>query len=100
VTAVATEIHADGFVGAGTLAVGPLKFTIRAKVGIVVRNHRPHTVIREILVGKIALPEPLLRYLENRINQNIDRSRYPLKVKEYELREGYALISVELAGEP
>lgn len=100
VKGVVTEIHADGFVGAATLAVGPLHFTIRAKVGIVVQNNRPHTVVQEILVGKVPLPGNLLKYLEGRVNLSIDRAKYPLKVKQYELREGYALISVELEGNP
>ena len=96
VTDVATEIHSDGFVGVATLRVGILSFAVRAKVGIVVRNDRPHTLIREITVGKIPLPDPLLKYLEERVNEAVDKKKYPLKVTQYELREGHALISVEL----
>lgn len=99
ITDLVTEIHPDGFVGAATLRVGILSFTIRAKVGIVVRNERPHTLIREIKVGKISLPNPLLKYLEERVNETVDKKKYPLKIKEYELREGYAVISVELVEE-
>jgi hypothetical protein len=66
-------------------------------VGIVVKNERPYTVIHEIQVGSISMPEGLRRFLEERVNQAIEAARYPLKIKEYELREGYALISVELA---
>ena len=96
VTDVMTEIHSDGFMGTATLRVGVLSFNVQAKVGILVRNDRPYTLLREIKVGKITLPDPLLKYLEERVNETVDKKKYPLKVTQCELQEGYALISVEL----
>jgi len=94
---VHAEIHGNGFVGSGTVRLGMLNVPIRARVGIVVRNERPQTVIHEIHVGAVAMPEGLRKLLEERVNRAIERARYPLKVKSYQLYEGYAKIAVELA---
>ena len=97
VTGIQTKIHPDGFVGSGNVHLGILKFLVEAKLGIIVQNARPHAVIQGIKIGKIPLPEALLKFLEIRINTTIDQAKYPLKVKEYKLNEGYAWISVELS---
>jgi tetratricopeptide (TPR) repeat protein len=93
---VHAEIHENGFVGSGTVRLGMLNVPIRARIGIVVRNERPLTVIHEIYVGAIAIPESLRKLLEERVNRAIEKARYPLKVKSYQLYEGYAKIAVEL----
>ncbi|MDO8730131.1 MAG: tetratricopeptide repeat protein [Candidatus Omnitrophota bacterium] len=97
VTGIQTKIHPDGFVGSGNVHLGMLKFPVEAKLGILVENSRPHAVIHSIKIGKIPLPEALLKFLEIRVNSTIDQTKYLLKVKEYKLNEGYAWISVELA---
>ncbi len=93
---VATEIHPDGVVGSGTVLMGGLTFRLRSRVGIALADERPHVVIHEVRVGDIVVPEPLLKLLEMRVNQRVDQERYPLKFKRIELREGSALMSVEL----
>lgn len=97
VSNVNAKIKSDGFVGSGTVRLGLLSFPVETKIGIVVIKERPHAVVREIKVAKMGLPAPLLKLLETRVNASIDQARYPLKVKEYTLKDGYALISVELA---
>ncbi len=97
VTNVKTQIHPDGFVGSGDVHLGILNFRVEARLGIVVRNYRPHAIVQGIKIGKFSLPEPLLKLLETRVNTTIDQTRYSLKVKEYKLNEGYAWISVEVA---
>lgn len=94
---VKTKIHPDGFVGSGNVHLGILKFTVEVRLSIVVKNYRPNAVVQGIKVGAFSLPEPLLKFLEERVNANIDSTRYPLKVREYALNEGYAWISVEVA---
>ncbi len=99
VTDVTANIRSNGFIGAGTVRLGILTFTVRARVGIQLVEDRPHTRIEEIRVGAIEIPETLRTMLETRVNQVIDRAQYPLKIKKYELSDGYALISVELITE-
>lgn len=93
---ISTEIHEDGFVGSGTVHLGTLRFPVRGRVGIVVRNERPYAVIHEIQVGTIAVPEGLRKFLEGRVNRAIEKAQQSLKIQKYELREGYAQISVRL----
>jgi hypothetical protein len=97
VTGIQTKIHPDGFVGSGNVHLGMLKFPVEAKLGILVENARPHAVLQSIKIGKIPLPDALLKFLEIRVNATIDQTKYQLKVKEYKLNEGYAWISVEMA---
>ncbi len=94
---ITTRIHPDGFVGAGDIHLGPLHFPISARIGITVVEERPNAEVREVTVGPLAIPKPLLRLLGKRVNETIQKSRYPLKIKRYELKEGWALISVEMA---
>lgn len=93
---VVAKIRPDGFLGSGTLRLGSETFSIRARVGIVVVAERPHALIREVKVGNLTLPDPLLRTLEKRVNASIDQGDYPLRIKKYDLKEGHALITVEL----
>lgn len=97
VKGIQAEIHPNGFVGSGTVKLGLLSFPVRARLGIKVVEERPHVLLEEIQVAKVPLPRPILKLLESRINANIDQGDYPLKIKQYTLREGYAIISVELA---
>ncbi len=98
VSELQARIHPDGFVGTGTVRLGLLTFPMKLRVGVAVVNEKPNAILHELTVGKFPLPKPLLSYLEKRVNASVQKSRYPLKVKQYDLREGYALISVELAG--
>ena len=93
---VVTKIRPEGFVGSGTVKLGILQFQVSAQMGIVLQEERPHVEIHEVRIGAIPVPAPLLKFLERQVNVSIDQKQYPLKVKRYELREGYALISVEL----
>jgi hypothetical protein len=97
VTGIQTKIHPDGFVGSGNVHLGMLKFPVEARLGILVQNARPHAVIQGVKIGRIPLPEALLKFLEIRVNATIDQAKSPLRVKEYRLNEGYAWISVEMA---
>ncbi len=97
VTGIQTKIHPDGFTGSGDVHLVMLKFRVEAKIGIVVKDFKPNAILQNIRIGKIDLPSPLLKFLQERVNQAIDRKRYTLRVKEYKLNEGYALISVEVA---
>ncbi len=97
VSDVKTQIHPDGFVGSGNVHLAMFSFSVETKIGIQVENFRPHAILQSIKIGKISLPEPLLKLLETRINASIDQKNYPLKIREYKLNEGYAWISVEVA---
>ncbi len=99
VTDVDTKIHRDGFVGSGKVRIGPLEVPMQVKIGIQLVEERPHALVREVKVGALTAPEALLKLLEQRINQGIDEQPSPLRVKKYELNEGYALIAVELVEE-
>ncbi len=93
---VVTKIRPDGFFGSGTVKLGILQFQVAARLGIALHEERPHVEVHEVRVGNIPIPAPLLKFLEQRVNQRIDQKQYPLQVKQYDLRDGYALISVEL----
>lgn len=99
VSDIRTSIHPDGFVGAGEVQLGRLRFVVQARIGVTIVNERPHTVIQEVKVGRIPVPKAILKILEARVNSRVDQAKYPLKVKQYKLHEGYAVISVELVGE-
>lgn len=99
VSSVNTRIHPDGFIGSATVRLGELTFPVEARIGISVVDEKAHAVIEEIKMENLVFsPESRLE-LETRINIAIDQQRYPLKIKKYELYEGYALISVELTEE-
>lgn len=93
---VTVKIHPDGFFGSAKLHTNSQMVQVDVRMGVVVVNHRPHTVIKEVKVGVLA-PEPLLKQVEARVNQKIDRTRSSLKVRQCELNEGWAMISAELA---
>ena len=91
------RIQPEGFTGSGTVRIGILTFSVTAKVGILVSDERPYAKIKEVTVGKISVPKALLEMLETRVNATTSQAKYPLKVKRFELREGSALIAVELS---
>lgn len=97
VSEIETHIQPEGFVGTGTVRLGLLTFPLKLHIGVVVVDERPNAVLHEILVAKFPLPKALLSYLEKQVNASVQKTRYPLKIKQYELHEGYALISVELS---
>lgn len=97
ISQVATKIHTEGFVGSGMVHLGPLKIPVEARVRVSVVNERPHASVQEIKAGNLRFPEPILKALENKVNESVDTQPYPLKIKKYELREGEVLISVVLA---
>lgn len=97
VSGVDAKITPEGFVGTAAIKLGLLTFPLKARIGINVVEERPLSVIHEVKVGILPIPQVLLKTLETRVNKGISESRYPLRVKNYELHEGYALISVELA---
>lgn len=98
ITDIETEIHPDGFYGSGTVHLGPLSFPTEGRVGIRIMDEQPHVEMNEIKVGALAAPDWLRRFMETRVNEAIDQEAPLLKIKRYELGEGWVLISVELAG--
>lgn len=97
---IQTQILPGSFVGSGTVKLGILRFKVEARIGIRVVDEKPNAALQKIKVGRIAVPERLVKYLEKRVNSVIQQADYPLRVKSYELHEGYALISVELVETP
>lgn len=95
VQAVQVSIHPNGYVGSCMVRLGPLSFPVGGRVGIKVVNDRVHVVFYEMRVWKIGVMDALRKQLESQVNGTIDRLRLPLKIKEYELGEGYAFIRVE-----
>ena len=93
---VDTHIHPDGFVGTGKVHLGDYTFPVMARIGVVVVDERAHAVIREVRLEPFMVTEEAKKLLELRVNQKIDQKKYPLKIKRYELREGAAVISVDL----
>ncbi len=98
VTDIETEIHPGGFYGSGTVHLGPLSFPTEGRVGIQIVDEQPHVEINEIKVGTLAAPDWLRRFMETQVNEAIDQEAPLLKIKRYELGEGWALISIELVG--
>ena len=94
---LATKFHSDGIIGTGTVRLGALKFRFFSKMDIVLKDERPHAVIREAKIGTIPVPAGILKLLERRVNRVIDRQNCPIRVKLFELREGSACVSVEVA---
>jgi len=93
---VKMQIREDGYVGTGTVKLGILTFPVKARIGIEVIEERAHVIIQEIRVGKLSVPEPLRKILETRVNLAVVKAKYPLRIKEYQLEDGYAFISVEM----
>ncbi len=90
------QIHRDGIVGSGKIRIGQHWAPVRMRVGVKVVNDRPHAVIHDILCEGLATSSEFRKRLEKRVNQRIDQQRMALKVKRYELNEGWAMITVEL----
>ena len=97
VAQIVLRIHADSIAGSGTVKLGGISFPVSMKLGIRLVQQKPFTEIREVKIGPLAVPQPLLKTLEKQVNATIERQKYPLRVKEYQLREGSVTISVEKA---
>ena len=95
ISSVQTKITPEGFLGSGTIHMGLLQFDVAAKIGISVVEERVRPTLREVKIGSIPVPAGILKFLETQINKSIEKKNYPLKVKEYTLKDGYANISVE-----
>jgi tetratricopeptide (TPR) repeat protein len=90
------KIKPEGFVGSGKIRIGILSFDLQATIGITLVDNKPHALVQSIKVGSLSVPQVLCKLLEERTNLAIDQRKYPLRIKQYELKEGYVLISVEL----
>ncbi len=95
ITEVSAKIHPEGFVGSGKVRLSSYLFPMQVHVGIVVQEERPHIVVQKIEIGGLVASGELMDYLETSVNQKIDRQMHFLKIKRFELYEGFALISVE-----
>lgn len=95
VTHPVVHIHPDGIVGSAMLHLGPVEVPLRCRVGVTVVNDRPRVALHELAISRVPLPRMVLGAMEQRINQRIDREPFALRVKEFRLRDGWALISVE-----
>ncbi len=56
---------------------------------------RPRLVIRQIQVDGVEIPDEFKELLQLRVNEMVERQRFPIKFKLFELKEGSALVSVE-----
>ncbi len=94
---IQTKIKPEGFLGKGTVRIGLLRFDLEARIGIEVVDYRVHPKLREVKIGPVPIPQGILKHLETQVIAAIEKKRYPLRVKEYTLKDGYANISVEKA---
>ena len=92
---MATRIQADGLHLSGTVNVGEFKLVLEGRFGFRVVRERVHVVIQEIRVGSLEVSQPMLRVLENQMNQLIDEQPSPVAVKEFRLSDGSLFLSVE-----
>lgn len=90
------RIQPDGYVGSANLRLGPAKFFVEGRVGITLVDDRPHVLVYEFKIGRIPIPQAFLQTLESRVNLAIDRQIFFIRVTRYDLRNGYAVIQVEL----
>ena len=88
-------IGPNGYTGSGSARVGFLTFALSGRIGIQVEKERPHVVIHEMRVWKIPVPELVRNRLAQRVNQMIDGLKLPLKVTQYDFKEGYVVIHVK-----
>ncbi len=93
---IQAKIRPDGFVGSATVQLERLSFPAEARVQIELVRERPHVRIVELRLGKLSVPMPLVKYLEAKVNQTIEKERYPFRVREFELGEGFVSIDLEL----
>lgn len=92
---VTARIRPDGIAVSGTVIIGPMTLPVASRVGLTVVEATPHVALHALTIGVVEVPGLLLRLLEGRINQVIDRERLPLAVTACEFREGQVMISVE-----
>ncbi len=92
-----TEIHPDGIMVNGTVFLSrDFAVKVASRVGIQAVDDKPRVAIEEVRVDGIEVPEEMRELLEVRVNQWLERPRYPLKFKGVQLKEGGAWISAEL----
>lgn len=91
------QITPAGIVASGTVRLGLLSYRLLGRIGISLEGEYPHLVIEEIRMGDQPVPGFLLRQIETRVNEAIDHQNHPLRVKEFQLYNGWAYISVEIA---
>jgi len=94
---LAVTFHPEGIQGSGVFMLGPLPVPFSFQATIEVVNGRPHAVLQALNAGGIAIPDLLLKALEGRVNEAIDRDRLPLELKWFRMEERQVLISAELA---
>lgn len=94
---LSATIQPNGIVGAGTLHLGRLAFRVASRIGIALADGRPRAVLYEAKIGTLQVPEPVLKFLEKKINRLIARKLLPLKIKRVDFRQGKAFVSVEIA---
>lgn len=94
---VDTQILPSGILASGVVSVGLLRYRLLGRFQIMLEEEYPHLVIDEIQMGDQPIPGFLLRQIEARVNEAIDRQNHLLRVKEFQLYDGWAYISVEIA---
>lgn len=95
VTDLVVRIHPEDFVGTAIVHVGPLEVPVQCRLGMTAVDDRPRVAFHELTLGGIQVPRLFLKLMEDDANRAIARDRLPLKIKQFELREGAALILVE-----
>ncbi len=93
---VRIRIHSDGIAGSGTLALGDRLFRLTSEVGMELLDDRPQVIFHEIRVNDVRMPRAVVERVQTRVNQLIDRHRYPIRFRELELMEGAIWIEGEL----
>lgn len=90
------QFHPDGIHGSGVFTLGPMPvpFTFRANIQIV--DGKPHAVVDALNTGGIDIPQLLLKPLETRVNEAIDRDRLPLELKWFRVEEDQVLVSAQV----
>jgi len=90
------QIRPDGVLSGGTLHLGFMPLQITSKVGVIFVDENPQMVIHEARVGGLQVPSAVLKLLERRINRRVGQENLPLKLKSLDLREGSAVLGLEL----
>ena len=90
------SFHPEGILGAGVFQLGPLPVPFSFQANIDVVEGRPHAALGALNAGGIQIPDALLKALESRVNEAIDRDRLPLEIKWFRVEEHHILISAEL----
>lgn len=91
------HIQGSGIVASGLVRLGLLSYRLLGRVGVFLEEETPHLIIEEIRMGDQPVPGFLLRQIETRVNEAIDQQNHPLRIKEFQLYDGWAYVSVEIA---